>query len=334
MTFVNKQQKVLGEKVEKSVRRLTYLSSVKISGIVFYARTIPHLFYHLYVIADAFFQSLRFKKFALLSKQLNLFHHIVSYSVKTGVSLFFFHDVVRSRENIDVFERANRLGRHWIELRYLFYLVAPKLHTYRIITALDRKYLNYVAAYSESCADKFYIAALVLYLHKIVKQCVSIYRHSLSKRYRHRKILHRRAETVDARHRRHDYYVSALAQRACCGISQSVYLVVYRQIFFDVRIRTRNVSLRLIIIVIRYKILDPAVGEKFPKLIAKLRRQRLVVSNDKSRSLTFLYDVCHSKGLTAARYAQQNLSAQTVVDALYQLLYCLRLISARRKLAF
>ncbi len=111
---------------------------------------------------------------------------------------------------------------------------------------------------------------------------------------------------------------------------QSVDLFVDRRFFFYVKVGRRNVGFGLIIIVIRYKILDCVVGKKGLKLLVKLCRQRFVVSDDQRWPLYLLDHVRDRKRLAAARNSQQNLVLLTGIQICYELLDSFGLITLRR----
>ena len=98
-------------------------------------------------------------------------------------------------------------------------------------------------------------------------------------------------------------------------------------IVFKVRFRGRNFSLRLIIIVIRYKVVYCILWEKFLHFPVKLRRQRLIVGNDERWLVQCLNDIRHGKGLTGARHTQQCLELIALPKPFYKLSNSLRLVA-------
>ena len=91
----------------------------------------------------------------------------------------------------------------------------------------------------------------------------------------------------------------------------------------------RDIRLRLIIVVIGDKILDGIFREILTELGAKLCCKGLIVSQNEGRAVYSLYNTCHGKGLTGAGNAEQHLLVDAVFDAVYKLIYSLRLISHR-----
>ena len=86
-------------------------------------------------------------------------------------------------------------------------------------------------------------------------------------------------------------------------MAQFIYFVVYRKVFFYIRVGLRNVRFGLIIIVVRNKIFNPVFREKFAQFVAKLRGERFVVRYNQSGALNVLNNVSHGKSFTAARNA-------------------------------
>ena len=228
-----------------------------------------------------------------------------------------------------MFEARDRLTRERIYLRNALDLVAEKLYLQGYLVVFDGDYLHDVAAHAERGALQVEIAAVVLDLDKPVDQLVPVLSHAFAQRDRHAEIFHRRAQAVNAGHGGDDDDVPALAERTRRRIAQTVDLVVDGHILFDVSVAARDICLGLIIIVIGDEILHSVFGEKFAELVAKLRRQSLVVRDDESGSVQPLDDVRHGEGLAAARDAEQDLGAKSVLHALDEFFYRLRLIAAR-----
>jgi hypothetical protein len=89
------------------------------------------------------------------------------------------------------------------------------------------------------------------------------------------------AKTVNARNARHDDYIASFEQSASCGHSKTIDLLVNNRLLFDVDICGRNVSLWLIVVVIRHEILDGIFGEKGAKLLVELSGECFVVCKHK-----------------------------------------------------
>ena len=112
-------------------------------------------------------------------------------------------------------------------------------------------------------------------------------------------------------------------------MAQLVYFVVYLQVLFYISIGAGDVGFGLVVVVVRHEKFNAIVGKKLAHFVAELRRQRLVVRENKRRSPDVFDYVSHSKRLAAARHAQQYLRAQSVLYALRELRDCFRLVARR-----
>ena len=120
-------------------------------------------------------------------------------------------------------------------------------------------------------------------------------------------VVDRRAQAVDARHRRDDDRVAPLEECPRRRVAQLVDLVVARRILLDVRVRARQVRLGLVVVEVRDEVLDRVVREELAELGVQLRRQRLVVAQHQRRPLGLLDDVGDGVALARAGDAQQRL---------------------------
>ncbi len=87
-------------------------------------------------------------------------------------------------------------------------------------------------------------------------------------------------------------------------MAEFIYLVVYGKVLFYIRIGTRDVRFRLIVVVIGNEKFHSVLGEKFSELVTQLRRQRLIMRYNESRTVNVVNDVCHGKSFARPRNAQ------------------------------
>ena len=83
-------------------------------------------------------------------------------------------------------------------------------------------------------------------------------------------------------------------------------LVVDAQVLLYVGVRYRDICLRLVIIVIRYEILDGVGREEGLELSVELGGQGLVVAEDERRALQTFDYAGHGEGLSRARDTQES----------------------------
>ena len=110
-------------------------------------------------------------------------------------------------------------------------------------------------------------------------------------------------------------------------MAELVYLVIYSGILFDIGIRGRNIGFRLIVVIVRDEIFYRVFREKLSELGTELRRESLVVGENKSRTVEIGDYIRHCKGFAGSRYAEQGLFGKAPVDSVGQLGYRLWLIS-------
>ena len=110
-------------------------------------------------------------------------------------------------------------------------------------------------------------------------------------------------------------------------MTQLLDLVIDSGILGDIGVRACNIRLGLVIIIITDEILHRILGEKLLELSVKLCRQSLIMCDHQRRPLYPLYHIGHSKGLAAARHAQQRLVRLARQQTGHQPVHRLRLIA-------
>ena len=108
-------------------------------------------------------------------------------------------------------------------------------------------------------------------------------------------------------------------------MAQTVDLIVDGAVLFNVGIGTGDVGFGLVVIVVGNKILHRIVREERAELGAELGRQRLIMGQHQRGAVAPGDHVGHGKGL--AGHTQQGLAAVAPLNALYQLLNGLGLVT-------
>ncbi len=85
---------------------------------------------------------------------------------------------------------------------------------------------------------------------------------------------------------------------------QLVELVIDGRFFFDIKVRGRNVSLGLIIVVIRDEIFHRVVRKEALEFVVKLGRQGFVVRHHNRGPVGLLNHLGHGVGLARSGHAQ------------------------------
>ena len=152
---------------------MTYLSAVKIAGVVFNARAVAHLSHHLNVVVDTLFNTLRLDEFVVCLKKLHLLL-LVTKNLGKNLFLFTTDNVVACRENIGVFQVMEDFACDCINFTYAVNGVSKKLHSYCHFTVAGRENVHNVTTDTEGGADKVKVRAFILYVNQFAEQIISV----------------------------------------------------------------------------------------------------------------------------------------------------------------
>jgi hypothetical protein len=206
-------------------------------------------------------------------------------------------------------------------------LIAEKLHPDGAVLPVRGPQLHRVAADAEHVALKGDVVALIADLDEPPQKLVPLQLRAHPEADHHFFKVLRLAQAVDAADRGHHDDVPPLQQRGGGRQAQTVDLVVYGAVLFDVGVRVGDIRLRLIVVVVGHEILHGVFGEKLLELAAQLGGQRLVVGQHQRGLLHPLDDLGHGVGLAGASDAQQRLLVQPRLHAPGQGVYRLRLVA-------
>ena len=95
-------------------------------------------------------------------------------------------------------------------------------------------------------------------------------------------------------------------------------MLINRCVFLYIGVGTRNVGLRLVVVVIGNEILNGVTRKKFTHLPVELCRQCLVGGQHNCRTLRFLDDIGQGKGLAGTGNAEQCLTGKSIVQSFNQ----------------
>ena len=190
------------------------------------------------------------------------------------------YHVMRSRKYNGVLQyRYGFAGQHGC-LCNTVNLITEKFYAYHTLGRIHRTNIHNIAVYTESAALQCNIVPLILDPNKFLNQRVTRHFHARTNRHRHSTVFIRRTKRIDTRNGWYNDNIRTLCQCHCRTMPQSVNFIVDRRILFNIAVRTRNIRLRLIIVIIGYKIFYRIFRKKFFKLAIKLPRQCLIVCND------------------------------------------------------
>ena len=233
---------------------------------------------------------------------------------------------MRRRVDGDMIADTEDLPGHRIHFLDALDLITEQLHPDRRLRA-GRIDVDHIAAHAECPTLKRQIVAHILNIHQLSQDLLARLLHTRPQREHLILVVKRAAQAVNTGHRGHDDDIPALCQRCRRRVAQLFDLIVDVRVFFDIRIRRRYISLRLVIIVVAYKILHCVLREELLKLAVKLRCQRLIMGNDQRRLLHLLDQIRHRKGLAGPRHAHQSLIFPAFRDSRGKPRHRLRLVS-------
>jgi hypothetical protein len=184
--------------------------------------------------------------------------------------------------------------------------VAPELHPERLRLRGDGEDLDDVAPDPERPAAEIVVVALVLHGDERPDERVPVHLLADLDRHVHPVIGLGLPDAVDARHRGHHDHVPPLEERGRRGVTHPVDLVVDEGVFLDIRVRLRDVGLRLVVVVVRDEVLGGVLREERLELAVELGGQRLVRRDDEGGPLEPGDDVGQGERLSAPRDPEEH----------------------------
>ena len=137
----------------------------------------------------------------------------------------------------------------------------------------------------------------------------------------------RATQTVNAAHGSDDDDIAAGEEVCRCAQAELVDFVVDACVFFDERVRVRNVRFGLEVVVIADEVFHRVVREERLEFLVKLGGQRFVVREDERWLADILDDVCHRECFAGARHAEERLELFAVFETFSQFFNGLRLVA-------
>ncbi len=126
-----------------------------------------------------------------------------------------------------------------------------------------------------------------------------------------------------------DDHVAPLEQGMGRRVAELVDLVVPARVLLDVRVRTGQVRLRLVVVEVAHEVLDRVVREELPELGVELGGQRLVVGQDQGRLLMALDGLGDRERLAGAGRSEQRLVTESPGQSIGQSVDRLGLVAGR-----
>ena len=328
MALVDDAQEVLWEIIDERVRRLARSAAVDMTRIVLDAAAEAHGLEHLKIVAGAHLEALRLKKLTFGAELLETVLKLLADACHGTIELRARSDVMGSRPDGKRFIRLNNLTRDVVHFRNGFDLVTPELDADGVV-GVRREHIQVVAAHAEGPARKLVIVSVVLNVDKVVDDIVAVSRFLLVKENSHARVIHRRADAIDAAYGRNHDAITTRKQSGRGRMTEFLDFLVDRCVFLDKRIRSRNVCFGLIVVVVRNEVDNRVVGKELLQLARQLGRKRLIGGKHQRGLLRGLDDFSHGEGFARAGHAQKGLIAHAIVDVLGKRLDGLGLIACR-----
>ena len=300
--------------------------------VVLDARAEPDLAHHLDVVVGPHPQPLRLQQLALA---FQLGQPLLEFLLDGGDRVrhpLWTRDVVGGREDPQRVDLADDVAGQRVHVVERLDLVAEELDADRQLL-VRRDDLDGVAADPERTAGEGHVVAGVLDVDQQPQQRVA--RHLVTDLELDRPVQVglRRAEAVDAGHRRHHDHVAPRQQARRRRVAQPLHVVVDRAVLLDVGVGLRDVRLGLVVVVVRDEVLDGVVRQHLPQLVGQLGGQCLVRRHHQGRPLQPLDQPRGGRRLAGAGGAEQHHVALPRLDPALQLLDGGRLITGGLVLA-
>ena len=297
MTLVNEQQKILRKIVDQRHWRAAGGAIGYHAGIVFDSAAIPQLLDHFNVIIGALANTLCLDQLVVVLEKLLSLVAFFPDPLNCSVQLFPGGNIVAGRVDRCVAQIPDRNAAHHVYLADSVDLIAEKLDSDRPVVGIGREDFNCVTAHTEHVSFKSNVVSLIADLNKPPHQFTHIPALSGPKRNRHVGKVVRFAQTVDTADGGNHDHVPPLKQRAGGADPQPVDLLVCRGVLLNIGIGVGNIGLRLIIVVIAYKILHRVFRKELLEFAAQLCRQCFIVRQDKRWAVHPGDNIRHREGL-------------------------------------
>ena len=327
--LVDEADEVVREVVHERVGRRAGRAVVEDPRVVLDARGEAELLHHLDVVFRALLQAVRLEELAALVEPLEPLGQLALDLDEAPLHRLVLGDVVAGRPDRDVVDVVEDLARKRVEVVDRLDLVAEEVQAVGRLR-VGGEDLHQLALGAEGAAGKRRLVAVVLHAHELLEELVAVDPLPHLEQLHLLRVELGRADAVDAGDRGDDHDVAPGEQRRRRRMAEAVDLVVDRRVLLDVEVLRRDIRLGLVVVVVGDEVLDRVLGEELAELVAELRGERLVVSDDKGRALDRLDRRGHREGLARPGRAEERQVLLARRNALGQTLDRLRLIRRRR----
>ena len=327
MALVDHHQVIFGEVVEQAEGAAALRTTVEVARIVLDARAVTQLLDHLQVVLDTLLDSLGldFASFTLI--KCNALAQVELNLLDRRVDTLFGRNEQISREYRNLIEYFEALPAGGVDTLNLLDLVVEEHHSDRRL-AKGLHNVDHVAIDAECGGCQHALGTGVECLYELVHKDFTADDLARAEMYRGGVEIGRVANAIQTRYARNHNHIAATAEQCRRGAQTQFFdLLVDREILLDVGVRRGQIGLRLIVVVVRYEVLDGVVREEIFELAIELSSKRFVVAQHECRTVQLSNDISDRKGLTRSRNAQQRVVGRMRADRAHQFGNCFGLVA-------
>ena len=214
----------------------------------------------------------------------------------------------------DLVDLAVDLAPQGVHQLDLFHLVAEEVNAQGFVFFVGGEDLDDVAADAEGTAGEADVVAFKLALDELPQEHITPELAAHFHIGRHLFVALARADAIDAADGGDNDDVVAFEDGLGGAVAHAVDGVVDQAVFFDERVRRRDIRLGLVIVVVADEVLDGVVGKERLQLLIELGGQGLVVGEQQRGAIHPLDDVGDGEGLARAGDTQEHLVGQALVQ--------------------
>jgi hypothetical protein len=263
--LVDKRDVVIGVVIQKRIRGRARRTPVEVAGVVLYARGVAEFAHHLQVVLGALLETVCFEDLALAFQFAQPFLELSLDVLDGGREPVFARDEVGRGVDGQDLVLAQDLTRKGVGFGHVLDLVTEEGDSVDRIL-VGGMHLEHVATYPEVAPVELEVVPGVLDPDEVPQNVVEVVEASPLQKDHLRTVFLRATEAVDRRDARHYDHVAAGEQRARRRVPQAVDVLVDLGVLLDKGVRARDVSLRLVVVVVADEVLDGVVGEELAEL--------------------------------------------------------------------
>ena len=145
-------------------------------------------------------------------------------------------------------------------------IIAEEFNAHRALL-ISRNDIDRVTLGAEGTAGKSHVVAFVLDIHQQTEEAVPVQLLIHGNNDRTIQIGLRSTQAINAGHGGHNHHVSAGQQRRGGRVAQTLYVLVDGRVLFNIGIRLRNISLWLVVVIIRHEVLHRVMRQELAQLV-------------------------------------------------------------------